>query len=309
MPLGQRHRPLTGPQPAEDHVEDGARAGALEAGEADDFARVGGQVERLEDALDRDALEGQWSGCRGSVLERGGIAVARLPDRRLAEHLDHRPLDRHLLAGPAGDDDATTAKHRDAVGDGEDVLEEVGDVDDGDAPVAEAADNAQEPRGLGRLQGRGGLVEHEDLRVVEQRPGDLDQLLLAEPQLLQRPVQVDVKADRLEHRCRLAAHRAAIEGDTPGQRLAAEEEVLEDVQVGEEGQLLRDDRDPMVGRLAGVGEGDRLSFEPEIALVGSGAADQDLDQGRLAGTVGTEQGVHLARWISKSTPSSAFTPP
>ena len=170
----------------------------------------------------------------------------------------------------------------------------MGDVDDGDAAVAQAAHHVQQALGLGRLQGRGRLVEDEDLRLVQQRPGDLDQLLLAEPQRGQRAVEVDVEPDRLEHRLRLAAHRAAVEGDAGGPRLAAEEEVLEHVQVREEGQLLRDDRDTVFGRLAGVGEGDRLSFEHQLTLVGFGAADQHLDQGRLAGAVGTEQGVHLA---------------
>ena len=270
-------------------------AGALEPGEADDFARVGGQVEGLEDALDADAVEDQRAGGARRLFERGGAAVALGPAGGLAEHLLHRPLDRHPLARLAGDDDLAAAQDRDPVGDGEDVLEEVGDVDDADAAVAEVADDLQQALGLGFLQGRGRLVEDQDVGLVEQRAGDLDQLLLAEAQRGERAVEVDVEADRLEHRLGLAAHRPAVERDPGGERLAAEEEVLEDVEVGEERQLLGDDRDPLIGRLAGVAEGDPLAVELERPLIRGGAADDDLDQRRLAGAVGAEQGVHLTR--------------
>ena len=67
-----------------------------------------------------------------------------------------------------------------AVGDGFDLVQLVADDDAGDALVAQPADQVQQVGGVLVVQGRGRLVEDQQLDVLGQRLGDLDQLLLAD---------------------------------------------------------------------------------------------------------------------------------
>ena len=77
--------------------------------------------------------------------------------------------------------------------------------------------------------------------------------------------------------------------------LVADEDVLGDVQVGEEQRLLVDRRDAEALRLGGAADGHRLAVEQDLAAVGLVDAGDDLDQRRLAGAVLAEQRMDLAR--------------
>ena len=54
----------------------------------------------------------------------------------------------------------------------------MGDIDDPDALLFEAGDDAEERLGLGLGQGGRGLVHHDDPGLARQRAGDFDQALL-----------------------------------------------------------------------------------------------------------------------------------
>ena len=99
---------------------------------------------------------------------------------------------------------------------------------------------------------------------------------------------------RLEHLGRRGVHRAAVDAAAPAERLAAHEDVLGDAQVGEQRRLLVDHRDPAARDAAGPAEHRRLAVDAQLAAVGLMDAGEDLHQGRLAGAVLAEQGVHLA---------------
>ena len=76
-------------------------------------------------------------------------------------------------------DRLAVAQDRRAVGDLGDLSKLVGDDDDGDALIAQAAHEVEE---LGRVivvEGGGGLVEDEQTHVLGQRLTDLDKLLFA----------------------------------------------------------------------------------------------------------------------------------
>ena len=78
------------------------------------------------------------------------------------------------------------------VGDLQRLLEMVGDVDDRDAAGGEVADDLEQHLDLGGAERRGRLVHDQDARIDRQRPRDLDDLLLAEPKILDRGQRVDV---------------------------------------------------------------------------------------------------------------------
>ncbi len=87
-----------------------------------------------------------------------------------------------FLVGRVGREDAVVAaeaQHDDAVGHGAHVFHVVADDDDAEAALAHAFDQVQHFGGLGDAEGRRRLVEHDDLRVEQQRAGDGDGLALA----------------------------------------------------------------------------------------------------------------------------------
>ena len=100
---------------------------------------------------------------------------------------------------------------------------------------------------------------------------------------------------RREHAARLRMRPGAIDrARDPARKLAAEEDVLGDVQVGNERELLEDDGNAEPAGIGGRRDAHRLSFEQELAAVGMVGAVQRLDQRRLAGAVLAEQHVHFA---------------
>ena len=84
------------------------------------------------------------------------------------------------LGGRPGVDLLAVLEHRDGVAEVEDLLEPVGDVDDRDAAVGEAADDRVEQLDLVVGERRGRLVHLDDPGVEAHRLGDLDDLLLGD---------------------------------------------------------------------------------------------------------------------------------
>ena len=97
------------------------------------------------------------------------------------------------VVGIGGADDAPVPQHRDAVGDREHLAQLVGDEHDRLALVDEAADDAEELVDLARREHGRRLVEDEDVGVAEQRLQQLDALLLADREVLDLGVGVDVE--------------------------------------------------------------------------------------------------------------------
>ena len=77
--------------------------------------------------------------------------------------------------------------------------------------------------------------------------------------------------------------------------LAAEEHVLDDVEVVAQREVLVDDLDAERRGVLGAVDRDRLALEEELPGVGAVDAGDRLDQRRLAGAVVTDEGGDLAR--------------
>src|SRR5262249_6118103 len=144
--------------------------------------------------------------------------------------------------GPPADAPAV-AQHREGVGDLAHLLEEVGDVDDGYSPVAQPADEGEQPAGVLLGQGGGGLVEDEDADVEQQGAGDLDDLAGGGVEAADGVLGVDLGV--LEDGEGLADPAAALGGAQEAQAagLQAEQDVGLDAEVGRQGQLLVDHGD------------------------------------------------------------------
>ena len=187
------------------------------------------------------------------------------------------------------------AQHGHALADRKDLLQAVGDEDDRDAVLAQALDDAEQPRDLSGGERRGRLVHHDDAGVERQRLADLDDLLLGNRQAAGYAVGVDRHAQPLEQRSRLALHRAVVDPPATAQGLAGNEDVLGNRDVREEGGLLEDDRDPGVARGRRPGQDERVAVGvDERATVGRVDAAEDLDERGFAGAVLADDGVDLA---------------
>ncbi len=140
------------------------------------------------------------------------------------------------------------------------------------------------------------LVEDDDLAVPQHRLGDGHRLALATGEA------GDDLADALdrphlqagEHVPGAALHGPLVED--PGlAQLAAEEHVLDDVEVVAQGEVLVDDLDAEGGGGPRSVDGDRLVLEGDLPAVDGVDAGDALDQRRLAGTVVAHQRGDLTR--------------
>ena len=85
-----------------------------------------------------------------------------------------------------------------------------------------------------------------------------------------------------------------VEEDARLVRLVAEHDVLGDRHHRDEHEVLVHHPDPVLDRVGGRVQDDRLALEEDLALVRPVEPVDDVHQRRLAGAVLAEQGVHLA---------------
>ena len=119
------------------------------------------------------------------------------------------------------------AHDRDAVGDGHDLAQLVGDEDDGLALVAQRAEDAEQVIGLVRRQHAGGLVEDQDVGAAVERLEDLDALLQADGQVADQRVGIDVEFVVAAPGACSSARALASAGPMQRAALGAEHDVLQ----------------------------------------------------------------------------------
>ena len=124
------------------------------------------------DALGGGSGRAHWA-VSPPVVGRGGTAVAGRAGDRSHHGLLVARLGRELAAV------APEPEHDDAVRDREDVGQVVGDEDDAEPALAQAADEAEHLRGLRDAERGGGLVEDHEPGLTEHRARDRDRLALA----------------------------------------------------------------------------------------------------------------------------------
>ena len=216
----------------------------------------------------------------------------------LEEHLASDHQTREALLGRAlgghGVDLLAAPQHGHPVGDLEHLTELVADEHDGCAVGLERVEHLEElVRLLGREHGRG-LVQHEDLGVAIERLQDLDALLGADGHILDQGVGVHREPVAIGQLTDLLGPLPDVEQPAAPAGLVAEHDVLGHGHHRHEHEVLVDHADAEVDRLGGRVDLDRLAVDEHLALVGVVEPVEDRHQGRLAGAVLPQQGVHLA---------------
>ena len=252
----------------EDAFRELGPARAHEACEADDLALPELEIYAFEDI---PALA--WRiGLPVPGLEDDLVGYVARPSRvyvvdLASDHvLDYQAF-RHLaLMGVESADGLPVAQHGDRVRDPDHFLELVGDEDTGDPAVPEPFDYLEQIVAVVLVESRRGLVQDEQLDVAAQGLGDLDELLLADAEVPDLRRGVEVQPDLLEHLGRLLDRRVPIDRDSVLD-LVAEEDVLINRELGNEGELLVDDRDAGLLAVRDAPELLDLAAEDDVARI------------------------------------------
>ncbi len=185
-------------------------------------------------------LELHVAGGDGAAREQiGDLAANHVPD--------------HLflvgLLGVERDDALPVAQHGDPIGDREHLVEFVRDVDAGNAAFAVAPDQLEQ-RDHFLIGERGGrLVQDQDLALLADGSGDLDQLPLPDAQLADRCHGIELDLRLREDLLRALVERVPVD-EAAALRRVAEQQVLGDRHFRDEREFLVDDGDARSARVA-----------------------------------------------------------
>ena len=216
----------------------------------------------------------------------GAALELRLVERRVGAAL------RHQGGVVAGLDDAAFFHHGDQIGllhGGQPVRD-----DDGGAALHHFVQRRLHMLFGDRVQRRGGFVENQDRRVLQQRPGDGDALPLSAGE--QHAVVADHGVDALRHGLDEGLGMGAAHGIRNGFRPRTSQAAVGDVVgqgVVEEGDVLRHKGDlPAQARKAVVGQ--RLAVEQDAPAARLVEARDQARQGGLSGAGAPDQRHGLA---------------
>ena len=164
----------------------------------------------------------------------------------------------------------------------------MGRVEDGHAALPQLVDGLEDGVAALRVDADGGLVEHQQLRLVQQADADVEATLHAAGVVVGAVVGAvgrPVSSSTASTRSSRASRPQPLEP-------AEEAQVLASREVGVDGQVLGHVADGGLG-LGGV-DVDRLPGHGDLAAVALEQAADHRDGGGLAGAVGTQQAVGLA---------------
>ena len=137
-----------------------------------------------------------------------------------------------LVAGDVGGgvlaDEAAIAEHRHLVGDLEQLVHLVGDVDDALALGLQRPDDPEQMLDLALGQRRGRLIHDENVGIVGDRFGDLDHLPAGDRKVAHLRLRIERDVEALEQRLGPPAHLVVAHEAERVQRLAADPDVLGD---------------------------------------------------------------------------------
>ena len=232
------------------------------------------------------------------------------------EHLLGRPPDdhRHQLPGcrrrhRLAPHQPAVAQHGHLVRHLEDLVQAMGHVDHADIAPAQPAQDGHQPGHLVGRQAGGRLVEHDDLGLDGECPGDRDQGLLGPRQPAHPRIRIDHAADRGQCVARAVPCLPPADQSEPAREAQSHRHVLGDRHPVDQAQILMDegDRLPLAGDRRAVLI--VLPMHQNLPFVGLMDAGQHLDQGRLAGTVLAEHARISPAWRSRLTSLTATVPP
>ena len=112
---------------------------------------------------------------------------------------------------------------------------------------------------------------------MRQRFGDFDHLLLGDAESVHRDARIDIEADHVENAFGFGINSATVDqARQPRRGFAAEEDVLGEIEIGNERELLKDDGDTEFAGGSGIVDRNRFAVVEKRAPVGAVGAAQDF---------------------------------
>ena len=156
-----------------------------------------------------------------------------------AQHVADDPGNADLRPG-ASRLKVAIAQHREIVADTHQLFQPVRDVDDGDAFPLQLLDDSEQDFDLGGRKRRRRLVHDQHLNVFRQCLGDFDDLLLADHQVADQGVRVDVVFESPDQVGGTPPLHRPVDVNAEAHQIAPEKNVFRHRQVRTEVELLKD---------------------------------------------------------------------
>ena len=202
------------------------------------------------------------------------------------------------IADTDGGDAHAVAQHRDRIGDAEDLVEVMRDEHHGVAGLGEVPDRSEQLLHIASRQRGGGLVEHDDRRIVVlgEGAGDGDTRAVGDAELTDRAPNVERgprSGDEVPGR---HPRRLPVDGAAAPARVAPpEHDVLGDAEVIDQSEVLVNE--PHV-EAVGVARRSELEWlavhRGRCSGIGLVVPGEHLDERRLAGSVLADERVDLS---------------
>ncbi len=178
-----------------------------------------------------------------------------------------------------------------------DFVQAVRDVDNAHSALAQPPDHRKQLVNLAVGQGGRGLVHDQHLGVDGERLGHLDHLLLGHTEVGHDAGGVHVHIERVQHLPALVLHRLVVHHEAKrwlSSGIAAQVDVLSDVEVRYQVELLVNGADAELLGMSRTVDAYLLTLDLDLARIRHISASQHLHERGLAGTVLTQQDVHLS---------------
>ena len=274
---------------ARDGLEQLLLAGAGDARDAEDLAAHGGKrhVVELLHALGVKTREVLHREARHRIFIPGPVDVQ---GDRAADHHVGQGL-RVRLRGVDRANVLALAENGDLVGQGHDLVQLVGNDDDGLAVGAHVAQHLEELVRLLRGQNSGRLVQNQDVGPAVENLDDLNGLLLRDGHVVDLLGRVDVESVPVADLLNPFVGRSHIEL-LP--LVESKDDIFRGGEYVDQLVVLVDHADLVVECVLRAADRDRLSADQDLAVVGEVDACEHIHQRGLAAAVFAEQGQNLA---------------
>ena len=185
------------------------------------------------------------------------------------------------------------------------------DQQDGDAPVADPADEAAELGGLRGIQPGGGLVKQQERRLGGQSARNLEHALHAERQVAGAIVRMRAEAHVAKKAAGVRFDGGFLGSRPPGSQhrgyqsrvraaVPARHDVFQHRHVGKQLEILESARDAEAHDFVGLKDVDALPGEPDLTPVRALEARDQVDERGLSGAVRADDRLDAAARDAKA---------
>jgi hypothetical protein len=277
--------PAPGSRPK--HAQRLGAAGPDQTRNAQDFATTQSEIDGLR--FFRSAQAAHFENGFADAVREPGVNILDVAADHHADNLWER-AGIHF----AGADGLAIAQDGVAAGELEAFFQEVADVNNAHAAVAQAADGRKKIFGVDLGQTAGRFVHDQDFGGADQRARDLDHLLFGDRDLIHRRIERKIGAVELaEGFAGAGAARFAI-NEAEARGFAAEQNIFFDGKMRSKVELLVNHRNAATNRVQRIARSIRSAVEKHFAAIGDEGAAERFHERAFAGAVFADERVDFA---------------